>query len=136
MDDSPNWITPLYAGLLGILLLVLSYNVSRQRLGNKVAIGDGGVPALQRAIRAQANLTEYAPLALILLAGIEAQGFSGRIVHFLGILLLAGRLLHGFGLTRSAGPSAPRAMGASLTWLMILLAAGLAIFGWISPSRF
>ena len=136
MDDSANWITPLYAGLLGILLLVLSYNVSRQRMGSKVAIGDGGVPALQRAIRAQANLAEYAPLALILLAGIEAQGFSGRIVHFLGILLLVGRLLHGFGLTRSAGPSTPRAMGASLTWLMILLASGLAIFGWVSPSRF
>ncbi|HLG87790.1 MAG TPA: MAPEG family protein [Alphaproteobacteria bacterium] len=136
MDDSPNWITPLYAGLLGILLLVLSYNVSRQRVGSKVLIGDGGVPALQRVVRAQANLTEYAPLALILLAGIEVQGFSGRIVHFLGILLLVGRLLHGFGLTRSAGPSAPRAIGASLTWLMLLLASGLAIFGWVSASRF
>jgi hypothetical protein len=136
MDDTPNWITPLYAGLLGLLLLILSYNVSRQRIGNKVALGDGGIPSLQRAIRAQANLTEYAPLALILLAANEAQGFSAPIVHFLGILLLVGRLLHGFGLSRSAGPSAPRAIGATLTWLMILLASGLAIFSVVSPGRF
>ena len=135
MDVAPNWITPLYAGLLGLLLLVLSYNVSRQRIASKVVIGDGDVPALQRAIRAQANLTEYAPLALILMTAIEAQGFSGRLVHFLGILLVVGRLLHGFGLTRSAGPSAPRAIGASLTWLMILLASGLAIYGAVSSAR-
>jgi uncharacterized membrane protein YecN with MAPEG domain len=136
MDDIPNWITPLYAGMLGLLLIILSYNVSRQRIGNKVALGDGGIPSLQRAIRAQANLTEYAPLALILLAAIEAQGFSAPIVHFFGILLLVGRLLHGFGLSRNAGPSAPRAIGATLTWLMILLASGLAIFSVVSPGRF
>ena len=136
MNNTPNWITPLYAGLVGLLLLILSYNVSRQRISSKVALGDGGVPSLQRAIRAQANLIEYAPLALILLAAIEAQGFDVRIVHFLGILLVFGRLLHGFGLSRSAGPSAPRAIGATLTWLMIFLASGLAIFGVVSPGRF
>ena len=135
MDDIPNWITPLYAGLLGLLLLVLSYNVSRRRVGSKVSLGDGGVPALQRAIRAQANLTEYAPLALILLAAVEAQGFSTAVIHALGVMLVVARGLHGYGLSRNAGASAPRAIGAMLTWLMILLASGLAIFGVILPGR-
>ena len=135
MDDIPNWITPLYAGLLGLLLLVLSYNVSRHRVGSKISLGDGGVPALQRAIRAQANLTEYAPLALILLAAVEAQGFSAAVIHALGSMLVVARALHGYGLSRNAGASAPRATGAVLTWLMILLASGLAIFGVILPGR-
>ena len=136
MDEIPNWITPLYAGLLGLLLLVLSYNVSRQRIRYKIALGDGGQPSLQRAIRAQANLTEYGPTALILLAAVEAQGFSAPIIHTLGIVLVLGRLLHGVGLTRNAGPSAPRAIGATVSWLVILLASGLAIFSVISPNRF
>ena len=136
MDDAPNWITPLYAGLLGLLLLFLSYNVSRERMRHKVALGDGGLPSLQRAIRAQANLTEYAPVGLILLGGIEAQGFGAEFIHFLGSLLVLGRVLHGVGLSRNAGPSPLRAIGATLTWLMILLASGLGIFSVISPGRF
>jgi len=136
MDDVPNWITPLYAGLLGLLLLFLSYNVSRERMRHKVALGDGGQPSLQRAIRAQANLTEYAPVGLILLGCIEAQGFDGELIHFLGILLVLGRLMHGVGLSRDAGPSPLRAIGATLTWLMILLASGLGIFSVVSPDRF
>lgn len=135
MDNAPNWITPLYAGLLGLLLLVLSFNVSRLRASTKVVFGDGDVPALQRAIRAQANLVEYAPTGLILLAAIEAQGYSAHLVHALGILLLVARLLHGFGLARNAGATAPRAIGAMLTWLMILLASGLTIFGAVSAGR-
>ena len=136
MDESTNWITPLYAGLLGLLLLYLSYSVSRERLRYKVALGDGGQPSLQRAIRAQANLAEYAPLALVLLGGVEAQGFSPKVIHALGVLLVFGRLLHSIGLSLNAGPSAPRGIGATLTWLMILLASGLAIFSVIFPGRF
>ena len=135
MDDIPNWITPLYAGLLGLLLLALSVNVSRHRAGSKVTLGDGGVPELQRAIRAQANLVEYAPIALILLASVEAQGFSLMVIHTLGVMLVIARALHAVGLTASAGASAPRAIGALLTWLMILLASGLAIFGVVSAAR-
>lgn len=136
MDDIPNWITPLYAGLLGLLLLFLSYNVTRERIRHKAVFGDCGQPSLQRAIRAHANLTEYGPTGLILLGGVEAQGFSPTVIHSLGIILMLGRLLHGIGLSRSAGPSAPRAIGTTMSWLMILLASGLAIFSVISPGRF
>ena len=136
MDAIPHWITPLYAGLLGLLLIFLSYSVSRERRLHRVGLGDGGHPSLQRAIRAQANLTEYAPLALILLGSVEAEQFLPGAVHFLGALLIIGRFLHAFGLTRSAGASAPRAIGVTLTWLMILLASLLAIFGAVSATRF
>ncbi|MDB5394290.1 MAG: hypothetical protein JWM91_1796 [Rhodospirillales bacterium] len=135
MDEITNWITPLYAGLLGLLLILLAYNVSRYRVGLKIVFGDGGHPDLQRAIRAHANLIENAPMALILLISVEAQGYSAAVIHVLGILLVAGRALHGFGLTRSAGTSIGRAGGILLTWLMILIASALAIFGAVSAFR-
>ena len=134
--NNSDWITPLYAGLLGILLLVLSYGVSRERMKRKVTIGDGEFPTLHRAIRAHGNLIEYAPFALILMLLVELEGFSDGIVHGLGITLVAGRVLHGIGLSLNSGPSAPRAIGTTLTWLMILIASALAIFGAILPDRF
>lgn len=136
MDVITDFITPLYAGLIGLLLIVLSSNVSRLRVRLKVLFGDGGQPELERAIRAHANLTENAPLALILLASVEAQGFSTTVLHVLGIILVVGRVLHAYGLTRNAGTSIGRASGISLTWLMILAASLLAIYSVVSPERF
>jgi len=136
MDEITNWITPLYAGVLGLLLIALAYNVSRYRVGHKIGLGDGGHPGLQRAIRAHANLIENAPMGLILLASVEAEGFSAAVINALGIVLVVGRAMHGFGLTRSAGRSVGRAGGILLTWLMILIASILAIFGALSASRF
>ena len=43
-------ITPLYAGILGLVLLALSYRVSHFRLRFKVGIGDGGRPELVQAV--------------------------------------------------------------------------------------
>jgi uncharacterized membrane protein YecN with MAPEG domain len=136
MDDITNWITPLYAGLLGLLLIGLAYNVSRYRVGLKIGIGDNGHPGLQRAIRAHANLTENAPMGLIVLAAVEAQGFSTPVIHSLGITLVLGRAMHAFGLARNSGTSIGRAGGILLTWLMILAASIIAIIGAVSGIRF
>jgi len=67
MHSFPNPITALYAGVLGILLVVISARVSVLRGKFKVMFGDGGQDALMRAIRAQGNFTEYVPLALLLI---------------------------------------------------------------------
>jgi len=136
MEEISDWVTPLYAGLLGLLLIVLAFNISRYRVGLKISFGDGDHPALKRAIRAHANLTENAPMALILLLAVEAQGFSAATVHALGATLVIGRVLHAFGLSRNEGASAGRAAGILLTWAMILVASALAIYSVILPGRF
>ena len=136
MDEITDWITPLYAGLLGLLLIVLAFNISRYRVGLKIAFGDGDHPGLKRAIRAHANLTENAPIGLILLAAIEARDFSAPVIHVLGSALVLGRVMHAFGLSRNAGTSFGRAGGILLTWLMILAASVLAIYSVISGSQF
>lgn len=121
-------IAPLYAGLLGLLLLVLSYRVSGHRRRHGVSLGDGGHKDLQTAIRVQGNFVEYVPTALILLVLLELSGQPFWLVHGLGAALFLGRILHAQGLTANpAGKSFGRLTGILLTWLMILAASVLLV---------
>lgn len=94
-------ITALYAGLLGLLTMVLAFAVIRQRYRTTTALGDGNDFQLQRSIRAHANLVEYAPLFLILLALAETQGMAPRALYALGALFVVGRLLHAYSLLKA-----------------------------------
>ena len=80
-------ITALYAGLLAVLLFVLSIRVIGLR-GNPafsfIARGKGDDELLQRAIRAHGNFTEYVPMMLILLAFLELSDASELKLHLLG----------------------------------------------------
>jgi hypothetical protein len=125
-------VTSIYAGLLAILLLVLGGLVIRWRVVYKVDLGDGGKPELLRAIRALGNFAEYVPLALIVIALVEAGGHRSWTVHALGGGLLVGRLLHAWGLSTKSGESAGRFLGTILTFLVLLLGGLLLVAagGW------
>lgn len=131
-------ITLFYAGVLALLLLVLSARVAMVRRRLQVGLGTGGERELQLAVRAHANFCEYVPLALLLLLLLElSAAFPPWVLHLLGIVLVVARVGHGmFGLNRSPGASLGRFWGTLVTWLVIaasaLLGAGLAIGGWLS----
>lgn len=91
-------ITGLYAGCLGILLVLLSLNVIRFRRRNRVALGENGNFELTRAIRAHANFVEYTPMFLVLLALAEFQSLPAIAVHLLGVVFVIGRVLHAYSL--------------------------------------
>ena len=114
-------VTPLYAGLLTVLLMVLSFRVVKARRAARVSLGVGGDPALERAVRAHGNFVEYVPLGLLLILLAELNGAGPWLLHLLGLMLLVGRLLHAWGLGRTGGVSFGRYWGTLLTWLMILL---------------
>lgn len=120
-------ITLLYGGLMAVLMLALSWNVVRLRRHLSIGIGDGNNPELARAIRVQANLLEYAPLVLILLALLEADGLGAAWLHLAGATLVVCRLLHAYGLSRSAGTSVGRFFGTLGTWIVLALLAVTAI---------
>lgn len=123
-------ITALYAGLLGVLLLVLSYRVSMYRRRYSVSLGDGGHKDLHAAIRVQGNFVEYVPTALILLVLVELSGRQPAIVHGLGAALFLGRVLHAQGLIANPGGKSPgRMIGILLTWAMLLVTSVLLIMG-------
>lgn len=113
-------ITGLYAALLFVLLLILSYRVTMLRREERVGIGIGS-KKMHRAIRAHANFVENVPFALILLAALEMDGSSNMLLHVCGTTLLGARILHGYGLSMNSGVSLGRFLGTMLTWLSMLI---------------
>ena len=127
MTSMPLAITALYAGLLAIMIVIASVLVTMARAKHKVDFGDGGIMTLMQRIRVQGNLVEYAPIALILLGLLEAAGTASWLLHTLGIVLLVARLAHAWGVYSNPKPGAGRAIGATATWIVILVAGILAI---------
>lgn len=122
-------ITAIYAGLVALLYLALSYNVILARRSRKVSVGDGDDKLVRKRMRTQANCAEYGPIAIVLLLLAEMQGMPGWLLHLLGVMLLAGRLSHayGFGSTPQVVPF--RKIGMYLTFAMIA-ATALADIGY------
>ena len=130
----------LYAGLLGLLLVGLSVRVVLERRRQRVGLGDGAQRDLLQAIRVQANFVEYVPFAVLLLVLAEITGLPAALVHGAGILLLASRVLHAYGLARSPGRSFGRFYGTAGTWFVIaalslwLIVATTAVFRAPAPA--
>ena len=122
-------ITPLYAGLLAGVLFVLSVHAIRQRRQSMVALGDGGVPLLKRAVRAHANFTEYVPFALLMLLMLELTQHPAGLLHVLGVALVIGRLFHAWGITRADENFRWRIVGMAMTF-GVLAVAGLALIAY------
>lgn len=128
-------ITMLLACGLSAWLVLLSAAVIQQRRAPKAEPGSDGEKWLERRIRAQANLTEYAPLFVILigLAEFTAGPTIGLIV--LAAMFMIGRLAHGYGMAFTLHSPANRMAGTALTFVsygfaitynLVLLAGGSA----------
>lgn len=94
-------ITSIYAAILGLILAGLSINVVKARRRFGAGIGDADKIEMKRCIRAQANLVEYAPMFLILLACAEYNQLSKWILHIFGIVFLVGRVMHAYSLLKA-----------------------------------
>ena len=116
-------ITALYASLLALVFLGLSFNIIRLRWKYKVGVGDGGESELTKAIRVHGNFSEYIPLSLILLASYELSGAHSVWLHMLGATLLIGRILHAIGLNKTKGTSTGRFIGMNATFLVLIILA-------------
>jgi uncharacterized membrane protein YecN with MAPEG domain len=118
--------TLVTAALLGLVFVALSFNVVRLRAAKSIPVGDGNDPSLQLAIRMHANFSEYGPLTLILLGGIELFGAPHLLVLLLCLALIISRIAHPFGMPRPA-PNLLRAGGMVLTWGTLLIASITAL---------
>jgi uncharacterized membrane protein YecN with MAPEG domain len=121
-------ITALYAGLLGLLFLVLCWQVVDHRRRGKIGLGTGGNMDLERAIRVHGNFAEYVPLFLVLLLLAELGGAAGWLLHVLGGSFLLSRVAHAWGLSKSGGTSPGRFYGTLFTWITLLLVALLNLW--------
>lgn len=116
-------ITPIYAGLLAFLCVLLSVRVIGRRREAKIGLGDGADRTLVRRMRAHGNFSEYVPLTLLLMAFAELQSQPGLLVHTIGVLLVVGRLTHAIGFGFEPERAALRVVGTSTTLTAILIGA-------------
>jgi len=116
----------LWSGLLIVWVTVLGVRVTLDRRRHKVLLGDGGVADLNVSVRVFANAAEYTPFGLAALILMALVGGPVWALHAVGGALLAGRLIHPFGMKATGGVRLPRALGMMLTWLP-LLAAGVTL---------
>lgn len=122
-------ITLITAGFLGLLLIILSFNVVRWRGREKINLGTGAAGSrLERAARAQANFVEYVPVMLVLLAALEFMQASPVLLLLLAVVFTVARCMHGYGLGFTDGSVIFwRFVGTLLTFICLLTASVAAL---------
>jgi hypothetical protein len=117
-------VTAIYAAVFAIFAVLLGSRVGSLRLKTNVSLGDAGNPELIVANRRHLNFLENVPMILILMACLELNGASPIWLHGLGGVLFVARIIHPFGLEVEQMRRLARFIGATLTLLVTLTAAG------------
>lgn len=120
-------VTALYAGLLALYFIWLATRVIKARRVHRVALGTHH-RLVERAARAHGNFAEYVPFALLLMALCEINRLPDWALHVLGVVLVAGRVLHATGIAKEPEEFKWRVLGTSLTFTMMGV-AGAALLG-------
>ena len=128
-------VTLLYAGIAGLLLLLLTANILREWVMMVRKVGGAGAVSdqnLQRALKIQQSFVEYVPLILIMLLLLELTGVPKIMLYALGAAVLVARLLHAYGSGGGAGADLCRAIGAQATFVVLTIAslACIVYFGY------
>lgn len=115
----------LYAALLALLFVGLSFRtlVLRRRL--RIVIGDAGNERMLRAMRVHSNFAEYVPLNLLLMYFVASTQPQPQpwFLHALGICILLGRVLHAVGVSQLRERYVFRTAGMALTFAPMLASA-------------
>ena len=117
-------ITLLYAGILGLLSVLLANQVLFVRIR-------GEKEEKWRAYateRVQANFVENVPLTLILLYLFEISVSSKVAVHVFGSGLVLCRLLHAWGMSKYKGANYPRLIGTQGTFLLLSIISMACVY--------
>ncbi len=116
--------TLLYAGLLGLLSVLLANQVLYVRLRRN------SMPAWKpdATLRVQANFVENVPLAIVLLYLVEVSGAGTLAVHLFGGALVLFRVLHAWGMSRHEGANYARLIGAQGTFLVLSIMGMTALY--------
>lgn len=127
MSPMPFPITAPFAGALALLMLWLAIDVTRNRARTRVSLDVTTDGRLQTAARRFGNAAEYVPIGVVLMALVEANGAAAAVLYVIGGLLLAGRVIHPFGLDPERARTAARVVGMVLTWGALAFAAVIAL---------
>ena len=129
-------ITLMYASILGIFALVLSFKAgtARGESGLSVLFGEPANMELAQKVRVHQNFLEYVPIFLILFAAIEVNGGSSMFLYVVGDLMIIARIAHAIGLKHDNMAHKGRLIGAGGTALLTLVAAGYGL--WLAAGAY
>ena len=119
-------VSLLFAGLLALLQTLLTALVIMRRKQTGVILLDNGDPLLIRRMRAHGNFVETVPIALLLLTLLEFNGLAAVWLAAFGVLLIAGRVLHAYGLISEKAHRA-RLAGMCMTLFVISVEGAVAV---------
>ncbi len=114
-------ITAFYAALLALFFVFLSFRVIGWRRLKSVELGHGEDSQLLRRMRVHANFAEYVPFTLLLMAMAESMTAPRPLIHVAGLILIAGRLMHAYGLSQTPHILRYRVGGMMLTFTTLAL---------------
>ena len=125
----PLPISALYLALFCVFATILAFGVGRLRGAGGPSVGDGGQMNVLVAMRRHGNFVEYVPYFMIMFVALELNGSSAMWLYGLGLAMLVGRICHALGLGEEI--TALRGIGAGLTMLTSLTAAGLLCYQFV-----
>ncbi len=133
---------PIIAAVAGAVLIILQgilmMLVGTHRIRNRVNLGTGDDPALERKIRRHGNLAENAALFIVVLALAEMTVVPNDVVRIIAIVFIIGRILHAIALSTVAGSQGAekgrifpifRAIGAFTTFGSFIALGGYLLAG-------
>jgi uncharacterized membrane protein YecN with MAPEG domain len=127
MLNNGHQAAALWVGLLLILMVVLAFRVISQRRKHKVLLGDGGHDSLVEASRGFGNAAEYVPAGMAAIVLMAVLNSSFYMIHLVGLLMFAGRILHAFTLSATK-VTLGRLIGIVMTFAAYLIAAITLLF--------
>ena len=110
-------ITPGYAGILGLLLVALGARAILINPGRDAS--EDRQLRFDKGMQAFSNFTEYAPFAVLLIWLLEQRSGGGALIHVFCLVLIAGRLIHAFGVSQVTETPALRVAGMALSFITI-----------------
>ena len=125
-------ILPMYAALLGFLFFYLSVRTIGLRRRFQIGIGSKENDEMLRGMRVHSNFAEYVPITLILIYFVEIQGGHQLLIHALGVLLLAGRSVHAYGVSQMNEKFVFRVSGMAMTFTALLTSSCVLLFNFFT----
>ncbi len=134
MHASLPSVTIFYAGIFGLLLLVLSLNIFREWVhvasGARME-GEGNWKRSENLLR---SFVEFVPMTLFLMFLIEMHGAPALVIHGLGSVLVFARVLHAYGVGTNKLADLFRVVGTQLTFLILMICSLAAIIYALLPT--
>ena len=121
-------IAAVYVAANILILIWLAARVVSRRVKGEISRGDGGSDDLALAIRVHGNASEYIPGAMVglVVAALLCPVGLEWIIHVVGGVFTAGRVLHAFGFGRSIVKL--RQIGILMTWAAMIGLVGVLLW--------